>query len=111
MVDINVLITGVCIKNAYYEVSKIRCDTYLSEFPHLEKHFDKFQGKDKAVFNRTELIELMKNLEINGDDAIKQLYEVGIIRPKGKMIVANADTFEIPRLYRSGFGLTLRGRP
>lgn len=103
------LISGSSIKEAYYIVSKIKCETYLSEFPHLEKHFERFQGKDSAKFTRKELSSLLKGLNPSKDEAIKELYEAGILLPKGN--IANASSFEIPRLFRSGLGLTLRGRP
>ena len=42
------LISGTSIKMAYYEVSKKKCATYLSEFPDLQRHFERFNGCTKS---------------------------------------------------------------
>lgn len=105
------LICGKAIRDAYYEVSDIKCSTYLSEFPLLQKHFERFSGFKKPSFKREELIELMNNLEPNGNEMIKQLYEVGIILPIGRKPAISAEKFEVPRLFRAGLGMALRGRP
>lgn len=107
--SLDFLISGSCIKSAYYEVSKAKCETYLSEFPNLDNHFQKFRGLDKATINRTNLIDLLEGLSPDGDEAIKLLYEVGILAPKGD--ANTAKSFEIPRLFRYGLGLVSKGRP
>ncbi|WP_195421550.1 P-loop ATPase, Sll1717 family [Faecalicatena contorta] len=103
------LIGGSSIKNAFIKVSQVKCDTYLSEFPTLRKHFEKFQGKDKAQYSRQELIILMEGLEPKGDDMIRALYETGMLEPKQAKSYG-AEEFEIPKLFRTGLGLALRGR-
>lgn len=78
--DENCLIEGTSIKKAFGKMSEIKCDTYLSEFPQLRKHFEKFQGKSKANYTRKELITLMRGLSPKGDDMIRALYETGIMK-------------------------------
>lgn len=102
-------VCGNAIRDAYFEVSRTKCISYLNEFPHLQKHFERFSGTTQSSYGRKELIKLMKGLEPKGEEMIKQLYEVGILLPSKNMSV-NAEKFEIPRLYRSGLGLTIRGR-
>lgn len=103
------LISGNSIKKAYYSVSKAKCDTYLTEFPKLERHYKALKTLEKAKVDRGILVELFKDLEPKGEEAIKELYEVGILKPKGD--ANTSKTFEIPRLFRHGLGLVLRGRP
>ena len=103
------LISGSAIRNAYFEVSKIKCESYLSEFPDLSKHFERFAGCNQSSFTRQELIKLMKGLTPRGEEMVKALYEVGVLYPYKKKR-ANADKFDIPKLYRSGLGLIIRGR-
>lgn len=104
------LISGNAIKEAYYKVSEVKCATYLSEFPSLQRHFERFRGLDKSSFEREELVVLMKGLKPNRDVMIQHLYEVGILFPIGGPSV-NALKFEIPKLFRFGLGLVIRGRP
>ncbi len=106
----NCLISGMAVKKAFSKVSEVKCDTYLSEFPRLRKHFDRFRGRDTSRYSREGIFKLMNGLEPQGDDMIQELYETGMLESKrGK---ASADNiFEIPKLYRIGLGLVLRGRP
>lgn len=109
-IDSNFLICGLAIRDAYYKVSDIKCSTYLSEFPSLQKHFERFNGCDNSEFERKDLIKLMDGLAPTGDEMIRQLYEIGILLPIGNPTV-NAKKFAIPRIFRSGLGLVMRGRP
>lgn len=106
----NCLISGRAVKKAFSKVSEVKCDTYLSEFPKLRKHFERFKGKNTAQYSREEIIILMNGLEPQGDDMIQALYETGMLEAKnGKAFADNL--FEIPKLFRIGLGLVLRGRP
>lgn len=98
------------VKKAFSKVSEVKCDTYLSEFPKLRKHFDRFRGKDTAQYSREEIFVLMDGLEPQGDDMLQELYETGMLEAKRGKAFAD-DLFEIPKLYRIGLGLVLRGRP
>lgn len=104
------LISGSAIKNAFNKVSVTKCDTYLSEFPSLRTHFERFRGKDTAEYTRESLGKLMDGLEPSGDEMIRRLYETGMLEAQhGK---GSADSsFEVPKLFRFGLGLVLRGRP
>lgn len=104
------LISGRAIKRAFNKVSTTKCDTYLSEFPELREHFDRFRGKDVAKYSREELIEMMDGLEPSGDEMIRALYETGVLEAQhGKG--ASDSSYEVPKLFRFGLGLILRGRP
>jgi hypothetical protein len=105
------LIGGPSIRNAFTEVSDIRVATYLTEFPGLAAHFRRFNGQQTSLFSRQELIRLMDGLDPQGDEMIRRLYDVGILTPIPRGPGADASRFEIPRLYRTGLGLVLRGRP
>lgn len=106
----NCLISGNAIKKAFNKVSITKCDTYLSEFPKLRVHFERFRGKDTAKYTREELGELMEGLEPSGDEMIRNLYETGMLEAQhGKGSADNS--FEVPKLFRIGLGLVLRGRP
>lgn len=104
------LISGKSIKMAFLDVSLVKCNTYLSEFPTLRNHFERFRGKNTAKYNRDELIALMDGLVPSGEEMIREIYETGILEPQ-KIRSSSAIEFEIPKLYRTGLGLTLRGRP
>ena len=108
--DENCLISGNAIKSAYLDVSSVKCDTYLSEFPSLRSHFERFRGKETAKYTRDELIALMEGLEPSKEEMIRQLYETGILEPQ-TIKSSSASKFEIPKLFRYGLGLSLRGRP
>jgi energy-coupling factor transporter ATP-binding protein EcfA2 len=105
------LITGRAVVEAYYEVSRIRCQTYLSEFPDLEKHIKRFRGNHDAPFTRAELLVMFQGLDPEGDDAIERLYEVGVLAPERRADVTIAEAFDVPRLYRAGLGLAIIARP
>jgi len=103
------LIGARALKEAYAQVSIYRCDTYLySEFPHLEKHFDVFRGSDKVRFTRDELYELFEHLTPNRDEAIRAVYDTGMLAPLGRTVDSSME-FRIPLLYRTGLGITQRG--
>ena len=52
----------------------------------------------------------MKGLKPRNDELLERLYEIGVVRPDtGRVLTASS--YQIPRLYRSGLGLTIRGRP
>ena len=87
-----------------------KCDTYLSEFPALRAHFERFRGKDTAKYTREGIGDLMFGLEPKGDDMIKALYETGMLEAQHGRASADS-SFEIPKLFRVGLGLVLRGRP
>jgi hypothetical protein len=104
------LIGGAALKDAFNLISQYRCDTYLySEFPHLSKHFDIFRGSESAVFHREELYMLFEPLSPHGDEAIRQVFDVGLLQPLGNN-VDSSKKFKIPLLYRSGLGITERRR-
>lgn len=104
------LISGGAIKKAFTKVSATKCDTYLSEFPLLKAHFERFRGKDTAKYSKEELIKLMVGLEPQGDEMIRKLYETGMLEAQNGRSSADS-SFEIPKLFRIGLGLVLRGRP
>ena len=104
------LISGQAVREAFPLVSEIRCKTYLAEFPDLEHHFDRFSGLDKATISREKLIELMHGIEPSGDEIIKRLYEVGVLQVADGTHISVAKQLEVPRLYRTGLGLVLKGR-
>jgi hypothetical protein len=102
---------GRSIVQAYPTVSRIRCETFLSEFPELQGHFKRFRGQRDTPYTREELRALFDGLDPNGDAAIERLHEVGVVAPEGNKDIAVAETFTIPRLYRSGLGLQILARP
>lgn len=102
------LIGAAALKDAFTMISQYRCDTYLySEFPHLSKHFDVFRGSDSAVFHREELYMLFEPLSPHSDEAIRQVFDVGLLQPLGTN-VDSCRKFKIPPLYRAGLGITER---
>ena len=106
------LISGRAVVDAYYDVSRVRCQTYLSEFRDLKDHVKKFRGKHDAPFTRGELVDMFADLDLHGDDAILRLDEIGLIAPAHKQQdAAVAESFDIPRLYRAGLGLNIIARP
>jgi hypothetical protein len=103
------LISARALKEAFAQVSVYRCDTYLySEFPHLSKHFDVFRGADRARFTRDELYEFFQTMEPSGDEAIRAVYDTGLLAPLGRTVDSSME-FRIPLLYRTGLGITQRG--
>lgn len=103
------MVGGNSIIKSFLKVSEVKCDTYLSEFPNLQPHFSMFAGSSKTKYTRQELFDLMESLSPNGNNMIQDLYEAGILLPN--TTVANATSFEIPKLFRSGLKMNLRGRP
>ncbi len=104
------LIGPKALREAFQEISAYRCDTYLySEFPHLAKHFDVFRGSETSTFHREELYMLFEPLSIRGDEAIRALYDTGLLLPLGKN-VDSSRKFKVPLLYRPGLGITDRRR-
>jgi len=108
--EFNYLISGLSARDAFPVVSRVKVESYLSEFPRFKRHFDRFEGQQKTSFSREELLDLMKGLDPSDDSMIRQLFDIGIIRPNTKNVLA-AKTFEIPRIYRPGLGIITSGRP
>lgn len=106
----NCLLSGTAIRKAFSKVSEVKCNTYLSEFPLLKTHFERFRGRDTARYTREQLVEVMSGLEPEGDDMIRALYETGMLEAEHGRGAADSD-FEIPKLFKIGLGLVLRGRP
>jgi hypothetical protein len=105
------LIAGRSVVQAYYDVSRIRCETYLSEFPDMSPHIARFRGKHDSPFERDELIQMFEGLDPCNRDAIERLHEIGMLATEGGQDVAVASRFDVPRLYRAGLGLEIRARP
>ena len=108
------LISPRALREAFEGISTYRCDTYLySEFPHLKQHFDVFRGSDSTMFHREELYMLFQPLSPNGDEAIRALYDTGLLTPLGKNL-DSSKKFRVPLLYKIGLGMTdhrTRSRP
>jgi len=104
------LLSREAMREAFTKTSVIRYESFLAEFPDLREHFRRFSGQTKADFSRDEILALMDGLEPNGDTLLDRLFEIGVIRPDtGRVLTATS--YEIPRLYRTGLGLVIRGRP
>ena len=109
--DAGILISGDAILKAFTSVlSGARYDTYLADFPHLEKHFERFRGQPTFRFTKLELTRLMNGLVPDGDPLLRELFEIDLLQPL-RASVATARSFEVPRLYRIGLGLRITGRP
>jgi len=105
------LIGAKALREAFESISHYRCDAYLySEFPHLAKHFDVFRGSDSATFHREELYMLFEPLNPKGDEAIRAVYDTGLLQPLGGN-VDGSKKFKVPLLYRKGLGITERRKP
>lgn len=102
------LIGGLSVRDAFFTVSEQRVNTYLSEFPDLEEHFARFDGKKTAEYSHTELHDMFDDLEPNGKKAIDRMVDVGFFEENRS---GEEKKYEIPRLYREGIGLIIRGRP
>ena len=100
------LISREAIRKAYPEVSRLRCETFLAEFPQLRGHFNRFNAKTTARFHRLELDRLMKGLRPSGNAMIDALCDVGVIEPVDAYR-DEAQQFEVPLLYRPGLKLKL----
>jgi hypothetical protein len=104
------LVSMRALKEAFTAISLYRCDTYLySEFPHLQKHFDVFRGSESAVFHREELYMLFEPLNPKGDEAIRAVFDAGLLEPMGNS-VDSARKFKVPLLYRAGLSITDKRR-
>jgi hypothetical protein len=102
------LVGPKAIREAFKMISSYRCDTYLySEFPHLARHFDVFRGSDTATFHREELYMLFSPLSPSGDEAIRALYDTGLLQPFGHSVDSSMK-FKVPFLYRPGLGVRER---
>lgn len=105
------LISGLSIRNAFEKVSKVKVQSYLSEFSDLSKHFERFAGQQTAVYSQEELIKLMQGLRPEGEDMIKQLHETGVIAYSSGQILTKDSKIIVPRLFRNGLGISTLGRP
>jgi hypothetical protein len=102
------LISADAVRDAFDAMSAYRCDTYLySEFPHLKNHFDVFRGSDSATFSRQELYMLFEPLSPKGDEAIRAVYDTGLIIPLDSNVDASRK-FRVPLLYKAGMGIKER---
>ncbi|OII07299.1 hypothetical protein BIU89_11905 [Curtobacterium sp. MCBA15_005] len=104
------LLSREAIREAFTRTSEIRYESFLAEFPDLREHFRRFTGQTKADFSKVELTDLMEGLTPSGDELLERLFEIGVVRPNTGR-VQTAASYEIPRLYRNGLGLVIRGRP
>lgn len=104
------LLSRESVRKAFTKTSEIRCESFLAEFPELRGHFRKFNGQTKSSFTKKEILQLMSGLAPNGDELLERLFDIGVIRPDSGRVLT-AKSFEIPRLYRAGLGLVIRGRP
>jgi hypothetical protein len=59
------------------------------------------------VFHRQELYMLFEPLSPKGDDAIRAVYDTGLLMPLGNN-VDSSRKFKVPLLYRSGLGVSER---
>ena len=104
------LLSREVVREAFTKTSEVRCESFLAEFPNLREHFRRFSGQTTAEFSRSELLNLMDGLDPSGDELLERLFEIGVVRPNtGRVLTATS--YEIPRLYRNGLGLVIRGRP
>lgn len=103
------LINGYSVRDAYETVSNQRVNTFLSEFPDLEEHFDKFDTKKTAEYSYDDLYTMFEGLDPSPKNAVDRMVDIGFLRTdrddEGDRV------YEIPRLYREGIGLVIRGRP
>lgn len=104
------LVGREAVRLAFAKTSEIRSTAFLAEFPDLREHFRRFSGQTTAEFSRSDLLALMAGLEPSGDDLLERLFEIGIVSPNTGRVLT-AVSYQIPRLYRSGLGLVIRGRP
>lgn len=103
------ILSTKAVKEAFIEVSKYRCDTFLyAEFPHLKNHFDHFKGLTKTTLSREELFTMFSNLTPSGANAVRAIYETGLLQPLGNKNVDACLKFTIPPLYKSGLGIVSR---
>jgi hypothetical protein len=103
------LISREAIRKAYPDVSRLRRETFLAEFPELRPHFNRFNARTTPRFHRAELERLMKGLSPSGNTMIDALCDVGVIEPVDGHRDA-AQQFDVPLLYRPGLKLKLKDR-
>lgn len=103
------LVSPKTARDAFRVLSEKRCETYFAEFEDLRPHFARFEGQTVAVFERAQLDNLFKGLKPEGSSLLQELHDIGVLKPVGGT-VSTASRFEIPRLYRPGMGLIIRGR-
>lgn len=105
----NRLINGYSVRDAYKRVSEQRVNTFLSEFSDLERHFDRFDTKKTAEYSYDDLYTMFEGLNPSPKNAVDRMVDIGFLKTdrddEGNRI------YEIPRLYREGIGLVIRGRP
>jgi hypothetical protein len=103
--EANGLISMKALRDAFEAISAYRCDTYLySEFPHLAQHFDALRGSETSTFQREDLYALFARMSPSGDEAIRAVYDTGLLAPVGST-VDSSRKFKIPLLYKSGLGI------
>lgn len=105
------ILSGPSIRDAYSSVSSVKVNSYLSEFPSLSKHFEKFAGQTTADYTQKELIRLMDGLTPCDTEMIYQLHETGVIQYSTGEVLSVATTISVPRLFRNGLGIITMGRP
>ena len=105
------ILSGTSIRDAYSFVSKVKVDSYLSEFSSLSAHFKRFAGQTTADYTQEELIKLMAGLTPSGAEMIHQLHETGVIQYSTGEVLSTISTISVPRLFRSGLGIVTLGRP
>jgi hypothetical protein len=98
------------VRDAFKATSQMRRTTYLAEFPQIAEHVLRFEGQTTSEFSRADIARLMTELEPAGDELIREFCDIGLLQPVGGD-VSTAASFEVPRLYRLGLGLVIRGRP
>lgn len=104
------LLSREAVREAFTKTSETRYESFLAEFPDLREHFRRFSGQTKADFSKSELLDLMDGLSPAGEALLERLFEIGVVRPNTGR-VPTASSYEVPRLYRTGLGLVIRGRP
>lgn len=110
-IDNKPLISGAAIRNAFPNVSKIKVDSYLSEFTSLLSHFKRFNGQQTAEYSQAEFFDLMRGLKPSGEDMIEQMHETGVISFSTGLTYTPESKIIVPRLFRSGLGIITMGRP
>ena len=105
------LISGLAIRNAFPSVSKIKVESYLSEFSYLTDHFKRFAGQQTAEYSQAEFCELMRDLEPSGEEMIQEMHETGVIAFSSGETYTSEAKIIVPRLFRFGLGIVTMGRP
>lgn len=105
------LISGLAIRYAFPNVSRIKVDSYLSEFSSLSNHFKRFSGQQTAEYSQEAFLSLMSGLNPNGEEMIQQMHDTGVIAFSTGEIFTQDTRILVPRLFRSGLGIVTLGRP